>query len=160
MTMFEDRERAFEAKWAHDEEMQFRIIVRRNELLGRWAATELGLDGAEQENYIAGLVALALKNKAIDALYLKLKADLGAAHSDAVILRKMDEFLDAATLDAGLEHRLALGDGKADAHHAGDGNVTHVDFTQLLSNGESGSTDQDGGMHARMLRKVSMRSRD
>jgi hypothetical protein len=99
MTTFDERERAFEAKWAHDEEMQFRIIVRRNELLGRWAATEQGLAEAELERYVTNLVALALKTKTIDALYLKLRADLGTAHSDAVILRKMDEFLDAATLD-------------------------------------------------------------
>lgn len=158
MTMFEDRERAFEAKWAHDEEMQFRILVRRNELLGRWAAAELGLAGPDAENYVTALVALALKNKKVDALFMKLKADLGAAHGDAAILRKMNEFLDAAALDAGLEQRLALGDGKTDAH--GAGNVTHVDFTQLLSNRDGGARDQDGGTHVRMLRKVSKRSAD
>ena len=162
MTTFDDRERAFEAKWAHDEEMQFRIVIRRNELLGRWAATELGLADAEMERYVAELVALALKNRTIDALYLKLRTDLGTAHSDAVILRKMDEYLDAAAQDAGLEQRSALGTGKADAHHPGQGggNVAHVDFTQVLSGGDAGALDQEGGMHFRMLRKVSMRSPD
>ena len=162
MTTFDERERAFEAKWAHDEEMQFRIIVRRNELLGRWAGTERGLAEAELERYVADLVALALKTKTIDALYLKLRADLGTAHSDTVILRKMDEFLDAATLDAGLEQRFALGGGKADVQHPGDrgGNVAHVDFTQVFSGGDSGPLDQEGGMHFRMLRKISMRSPD
>jgi hypothetical protein len=162
MTIFDERERAFEAKWAHDEEMQFRIIVRRNELLGRWAATELGLADAQLERYVAELVALALKTRKIDALYLKLRADLGSAHSDAVILRKMDEYLNAATLDSGLEQRPALGAGKADAHHPGEGgsNVAHVDFTQVFSGGDSGPLDQEGGMHFRMLRKISMRSTD
>jgi hypothetical protein len=162
MTMFDERERAFEAKWAHDEEMQFRIIVRRNELLGRWAGAELGLADAELERYVADLVALALKTKKIDALYLKLRTDLGTAHSDAVILHKMNEFLDAAILDAGLEQRPARGAGKADIHHPGDrgGNVAHVDFTQVFSGRDSGPLDQEGGMHFRMLRKISVRSPD
>ena len=43
MTQFDDRERAFEAKFAHDEEMQFRITARRNRLLGEWAARQMGL---------------------------------------------------------------------------------------------------------------------
>ena len=162
MTTFDERERAFEAKWAHDEEMQFHIIVRRNELLGRWAATEQGLAEAELERYVGDLVALALKTKKIDALYLKLRTDLGTAHSDAVILRKMNEFLDAATLDAGLEQRPALGAGKADVQHPrhGGSNVAHVDFTQVFSGGDAGALDQEGGMHFRMLRKISVRSAD
>ena len=47
MTQFDDRERAFEAKFAHDEEMQFRISARRNRLLGEWAARQMGLTEAE-----------------------------------------------------------------------------------------------------------------
>lgn len=160
MTTFDERERAFEAKWAHDEEMQFRIVVRRNELLGRWAASELGLADAELDSYVAELVALALKTKQSDALYLRLRADLGAGHSDAVILAKMDAFLDAATLDAGLEQRFALGSGKADVQHPrhGRGDVAHVDFAQVFPGGDAGPLDQEGGMHFRMLRKISVRS--
>jgi len=160
MTMFEDRERAFEAKWAHDEEMQFRIVVRRNELLGRWAGVEQGLADEALERYVAELVALALKTNSIDALYLKVRADLGAAHSDAAILKKMDEFLDAAALNAGLEQRPAAGAGKSDAPSQSGGNVTHVDFTQVFSGGDSATPDQEGAMHVRMLRKISARSPD
>lgn len=160
MTMFEDRERAFEAKWAHDEEMQFRIVVRRNELLGRWAGVEQGLADEALERYVAELVALALKTNSIDALYLKVRADLAAAHSDAAILKKMDEFLDAAALNAGLEQRPAAGAGKSDAPSQRGGNVTHVDFTQVFSGGDSATPDQEGGMHVRMLRKISARSPD
>jgi len=156
MTTFEDRERAFEAKWAHDEEMQFRLIVRRNELLGRWAGAELGLQGAAMEDYVAGLVALALTGKNLEALTLKLRADLGPAHSDAVILRKMEEFHDAAAMDAGLGQRPAPG---KDAGPAKDGNVTHVDFTQVFRGADVEPLDRDG-MHFRMLRKVSRRSPD
>ena len=49
MTQFNDRERAFESKFAHDEEMRFRIIARRNRLLGEWAARQMGLSEAETE---------------------------------------------------------------------------------------------------------------
>lgn len=162
MTMFDDRERAFEAKWAHDEEMQFRILVRRNELLGLWAGTELGLSESEMERYVADLVALALRNRDSGALLLKLRTDLGSAHSEAVIRAKMGDFLEAATLDAGLEQRAPLGAGKADAQKAGHGggDVTHVDFTQVFSGGDAGPLDQEGGAHVRMLRKISMRSSD
>ena len=38
---FEDRERAFESKWAHDEELRFKIVARRNKLLGLWAAEQM-----------------------------------------------------------------------------------------------------------------------
>ena len=162
MTTFDERERAFEAKWAHDEEMQFRIMVRRNELLGLWAGAELGLAEGAMERYVAELVALALKSNNSDALFLKLRTDLGAAHDDAVIRAKMGDFLEAATLDAGLEQRFARGAGKADIHRPGQsgGNVTHVDFAQIFTGGDAGSLDQEGGMHFRMLRKISMRSLD
>ena len=51
MTQFDDRERAFESKFAHDEEMKFRIIARRNRLLGEWAARQMGLSESEAESY-------------------------------------------------------------------------------------------------------------
>ena len=56
MTKFDDRERAFETKFAHDEEMQFRIIARRNRLLGEWAARQMGLSEAEAESYAKDVV--------------------------------------------------------------------------------------------------------
>jgi hypothetical protein len=51
MSQFEDRQRAFESKFAHDEEMKFRIAARRNRLLGEWAARQMGLTDAEAESY-------------------------------------------------------------------------------------------------------------
>jgi len=47
--LFEERERGYEAKWAHGEETLFKVTARRNDLLGRWAAGELGLSGAEAD---------------------------------------------------------------------------------------------------------------
>ena len=51
MTMFEDRERAAEAKFVRDDEMAFRITARRNRLLGQWAAERMGLTPAETDAY-------------------------------------------------------------------------------------------------------------
>jgi hypothetical protein len=56
MSTFDDRERAFETKFAHDEEMKFRITARRNRLLGEWAARQMGLNEAETESYAKDVV--------------------------------------------------------------------------------------------------------
>jgi len=56
MTQFDQRERAFETKFAHDEEMKFRIAARRNRLLGQWAARQMGLSEAEAESYAKDVV--------------------------------------------------------------------------------------------------------
>ena len=56
MTTFDDRERAFESKYARDEEMQFRIIARRNRLLGEWAARLMGLSEEETSSYAKDVV--------------------------------------------------------------------------------------------------------
>jgi hypothetical protein len=56
MSTFDDRQRAFETKFARDEEMQFRIIARRNRLLGEWAARLMGLDQAEAESYAKDVI--------------------------------------------------------------------------------------------------------
>lgn len=152
MSMFEDRERAFEAKWAHDEEMQFRILVKRNELLGRWAGGELGLTGEALEDYVGGLVGMSLKSGDSAALYLKLRSDMGHAHSDAVILGRMADFLEAATLEAGLAQGRTRAEGVATAKEnrkTTDGNVARADFGHILSRGDTGSADQEQRRHVR-----------
>ena len=57
MTTFDDREHAFEAKFAHDSEMQFRAEARRNKLLGLWVAEKLGKSGADADAYAREVVA-------------------------------------------------------------------------------------------------------
>jgi hypothetical protein len=94
---FEDRKKKYEDKWAHDEELRFKIGARRNKLLGLWAAAEMGLIGASAEDYAKSVVAADLEGA--DAVYRKICGDFDAtklAHSDHVILRKMEEFLAAA----------------------------------------------------------------
>ena len=159
MSMFEERERAFEAKWAHDEEMQFRILVKRNELLGRWAGAELGLAGVALEQYVAGLIAMGLKSNDSAPLYQKLRGDLGQAHSDTIILSRMEDFLQAASLDAGLVQERALAEGSAHAHPPGqESHQGHADFGHILPQGAS--FDQDEAIHARVGKGVAAHALD
>ena len=79
MTQFNDRERAFEAKYARDEEMQFRIIARRNRLLGQWAAKQMGLSEAEAESYAKDVVRADFEEAGDQDVVRKLLGDLTAA---------------------------------------------------------------------------------
>jgi hypothetical protein len=76
MTQFDDRERAFESKFAHDEEMKFRISARRNRLLGEWAARQMGLSDAEAEAYAKDVVRSDFEEAGDHDVVRKLLGDL------------------------------------------------------------------------------------
>ena len=82
MTQFDDRERAFEAKYARDEEMQFRITARRNRLLGEWAARQMGLSEAETESYSKDVVRSDFEEAGEHDVIRKVLGDLTAADVD------------------------------------------------------------------------------
>jgi hypothetical protein len=82
MTQFDDRERAFEAKFARDEEMQFRITARRNRLLGEWAARRMGLTDAEAESYAKDVVRSDFEEAGDHDVIRKVLGDLTAAGVD------------------------------------------------------------------------------
>ena len=96
MTIFDDREHAFEAKFAHDAEMQFRVEARRNKLVAAWAAELLGKTGADAEAYAATVVAADFAEAGDADVLRKLAADLNGKASEAEIRAK----LDASLLDA------------------------------------------------------------
>ena len=79
MTSFNDRERAFETKFARDEEMQFRIVARRNRLLGEWAARQMGLSEAETESYAKDVVRADFEEAGDEDVIRKVLGDLTAA---------------------------------------------------------------------------------
>jgi len=79
VTQFDDRERAFEAKYARDEEMQFRITARRNRLLGEWAARQMGLSAAEAETYAKDVVRSDFEEAGEHDVIRKVLGDLTAA---------------------------------------------------------------------------------
>lgn len=79
MTTFDDRERAFEAKFAMDEEMAFRITARRNRLLGQWAAAKLGLTPEETDAYAKAVVQADFEESGDEDVIRKVLGDLTAA---------------------------------------------------------------------------------
>ena len=82
MTQFDDRERAFETKFAHDEQMNFRIIARRNRLLGEWAARKMGLSEEESAAYAKDVVRADFEEAGDEDVIRKVLGDLTAAGID------------------------------------------------------------------------------
>jgi len=82
MSNFDDRERAFETKFARDEEMKFRIVARRNRLLGEWAARQMALSEAESESYAKDVVRADFEEAGDEDVIRKVLGDLTAAGVD------------------------------------------------------------------------------
>lgn len=96
MTTFDDREKAYENKFALDAEMRFRAEARRNKLIGLWAAGLLGKSGAEADDYAREVVKADFKEAGEEDVFLKLKDDLGGRATDAEIRAKMAELTKVA----------------------------------------------------------------
>jgi hypothetical protein len=90
MSQFDDRERAYEAKFAHDEEMQFRIIARRNRLVGEWAARKMGLSEEETASYAKDVVRSDFESAGDEDVIRKVLGDLTSAgvESDEAQIRE------------------------------------------------------------------------
>ncbi len=95
MSTFDEREKGFEAKYKHDQEIMFKVTARRNKLLGLWAAGELGLSGAEAEAYAKTVVAADFEKPGDEDVLQKVKADLsakGARVSDQELRKRLADF--------------------------------------------------------------------
>ena len=79
MTTFDDRERAFENMYARDQEMQFKVVARRDKLLGLWAAKLMGLTDVEAETYARDLVRSDFEEAGDEIVVRKLLGDLTSA---------------------------------------------------------------------------------
>jgi len=79
MTTFNDRERAFETKYARDQDMQFRIVARRNRLLGQWAANLMGLSQAESDAYASDVIRADFEEAGDEDVIRKVLGDLTSA---------------------------------------------------------------------------------
>ncbi len=93
MTTFDDRESAFENKFAHDAEMEFRAEARRNKLLGLWAAEMLGKKGADAEAYAKEVIKADFEEAGHEDVVRKVAGDLGDAATADEIRKKMAELL-------------------------------------------------------------------
>lgn len=100
MSTFDDRESAFENKFAHDEEMKFKAEARANKLVGLWAAELLGKSGDEAEAYAKEVILADFEEAGHEDVYRKLFADVGHLTDEATIRAKMAEC--AATAKAQL----------------------------------------------------------
>lgn len=96
MSTFDERERAFENKFAHDEEMQFRAMARRDKLLGLWAAELLGKSGDDAETYAQAVVISDVEEAGDEDVFRKVSADLGSKADEVTIRTKMLELLATA----------------------------------------------------------------
>lgn len=96
MTTFDDREQAFEKKFAHDAEMQFKAAARRNKRLGLWAAEKMGIAGDEAEAYAREVIKSDLAEAGDDDVLQKVLGDLtakGVAMDAAALRTRMDEMM-------------------------------------------------------------------
>jgi hypothetical protein len=98
MTTFDDREAAFENKFAHDEELRFKATARRNKLLGLWAAQRLGKSGADAETYAKSVVLADFQEAGDEDVVRKVRGDLESAGvSEEDIRAQMAVLMDRAT---------------------------------------------------------------
>ena len=99
MTTFDKREEGFEKQFAHDEELKFKAMARRNKMLGLWAAEKLGLTGAAAEAYAKEVVVSDFDEPGDHDVFRKVRKDFdakGVAQSDHQIRRTMQELLEQA----------------------------------------------------------------
>ena len=96
MSMFDDREKGFEAKYALDQDLEFRAGARRNKMLGLWAGGLMGLEGESLEGYARAVVKSDFELPGDEDVLRKVADDLkgaGLATTEGEIRRKMDELL-------------------------------------------------------------------
>lgn len=96
MSTFDNREKAYENKFAHDADLKFKAESRRNKYLAEWAAPKLGMTGPAVEEYVKAVRKSDLSAKGDDDVLQKVKADFaakGVKIADAEIRKAMDDFL-------------------------------------------------------------------
>ncbi|WP_299614483.1 DUF1476 domain-containing protein [uncultured Tateyamaria sp.] len=93
MSTFDDREHAFENKFAHDAEMQFKADARRNKLLGLWAAELMGKSGDAAAEYAREVVKSDFEEAGDEDVYRKVSGDLGDKADEETIRAKMAELM-------------------------------------------------------------------
>ena len=97
MSSFDEREKGFEKKFAHDEELQFKVSARRNKYLGQWASQILGYNSDQEKDYIQSVIKADFAEAGDEDVFRKVKADLKDHNiSDEDIRKKMDELNEKA----------------------------------------------------------------
>jgi len=102
MTTFDDREKAFEKKFALDQDLKFRAEARRNKMLAEWAAAKLGIMGQALEDYVKAVRRVDLQEKGDEDVFRKIRRDFdekGLPIQDEEIREAMGEFLAKAVAE-------------------------------------------------------------
>ena len=97
MSTFDEREKSFEKKFAHDEELQFKVSARKNKYIAQWASKILGYNLDQEKEYIQSVIKADFAEAGDDDVFRKIKTDLAQNNiSDEEIRKKMDEFNEKA----------------------------------------------------------------
>ncbi len=104
MSTMKDRENAFENKFAHDADMQFKAEARRNKLLGLWAAGLMGKSGDEAAAYAKEVVKADFEEAGHEDVYRKLAGDLGDKADEATIRTQIASLMADAKAQVFDEH--------------------------------------------------------
>ena len=100
MSSFEDRKKSFEKKFAHDEELQFKISAKRNKYIGEWVSQILGYDDKKKNEYIQDVIKADFAEAGDEDVFRKIKGDLKNYNkTDDEIRKKMDELNEKAKSD-------------------------------------------------------------
>ena len=100
MDSFEDRKKSFEKKFAHDEELQFKVSARRNKYIGQWVSQILNFNTEQEKEYIQSVIKADFEEAVDQDVFRKIKSDLKEKNiSDEDIRKKMDEFNEKAKTD-------------------------------------------------------------
>ena len=93
MDSFEDRKKSFEKKFAHDEELQFKVSARRNKYIGQWASKILGYDDEKEKDYVQAVIKADFAEAGDEDVFRKINEDLkGKDISEEDIRNNMNEF--------------------------------------------------------------------
>ena len=100
MSSFEDREKSFEKKFAHDQELQLKVSARKNKNLGQWVSKILGYNEENEKEYIQSVIKADFQEAGDEDVFRKLKEDLKNQNiSEEEIRNKMDELNEKAKFD-------------------------------------------------------------
>ena len=100
MSSFDDREKGFEKKFVHEEELQFKINARKNKYIGEWTSQILGFDKEKEKEYVQSVIKADFEEAGDEDVFRKIKIDLKDRNiSDEDIRKKMNEFSEKAKSD-------------------------------------------------------------
>ena len=97
MNKFDDREKSFEKKFAHDEELKFKVSAKRNKYIGEWVSKELGYNSDQEKEYIQSVIKADFEEAGDEDVFRKIKKDLeNKSISEEEIRKKMNELNEKA----------------------------------------------------------------